>query len=86
MQLRLLAVLIAANLGVTAALADDKPSRLKYRSKGPPCACSSGLSEAEISKAMSKLENLRDSELDAPAELKQLNAQQPRREADEAQK
>lgn len=33
------------------AVASDKP-RLKYRGKGPVCMCASGMSEAEISKAM----------------------------------
>ena len=86
MHVRQIAVTMAVILAVTVASADDKPPRLKYRSKGPPCSCSSGLSEAEISKAMSKLDRLQDPRPDAPAGMRQLNEQQPRREADEAQK
>ena len=36
----------------------DKPPRLKYRSKGPVCACSSGMSAAAISRAMAGLDKL----------------------------
>jgi hypothetical protein len=44
-----LALLLSA--ASVEAVASDKP-RLKYRGKGPVCSCASGMSEADISKAM----------------------------------
>jgi len=43
-------VFSAASVG---AVASDKP-RLKFKSKGPTCMCASGMSEADISKAMAE--------------------------------
>lgn len=42
-------VLVLAATGVEAA--DSDPPRLKYRSRGPVCACESGMGENEIRKA-----------------------------------
>ncbi|MDO9226065.1 MAG: hypothetical protein Q8M09_17595 [Pseudomonadota bacterium] len=66
--------------------ASDQSPRLKYRSKGAPCACASGLGEAEISKAMSRLDALRESGPAAPPDSKHFTEQQPRRETDENRK
>ncbi|MFZ0105853.1 MAG: hypothetical protein WAK92_03225 [Thiobacillus sp.] len=57
MQLTVLSFAIALALALSAAsvdaVASDKP-RLKFRSKGPVCSCTSGMSEADISKAMAE--------------------------------
>lgn len=42
-------------------VAGDTP-RLKYRSKGSPCACASGMSEADISRARAGLDRLQSAE------------------------
>lgn len=42
-------VLLLAAAAVQAA--DSDPPRLKYRSRGPVCACESGMGENEIRKA-----------------------------------
>jgi hypothetical protein len=49
---------IGLALAMPGAWAADKPSRLKYRSKGSVCGCSSGMSEADISRSMAGLDNL----------------------------
>jgi hypothetical protein len=71
---------IVGACGVALALADvgaaDTPPRLKYRGKGSVCGCSSGLSEADISRAMTGLDNLRAGEARAPGEK---DAEQPKR-------
>jgi hypothetical protein len=48
-------VLVALVLSGVAggAQASDRP-KLKFKSKGPTCMCASGMSEAEISKAMAE--------------------------------
>lgn len=55
MQLTAISSVVALALVLSAAgvdaVASDKP-RLKFRSKGPVCSCTSGMSEADISKAM----------------------------------
>lgn len=78
-----LAVII---LTVSSVSAGEQSPRLKYRSKGAPCACASGLGEAEISKAMSQLDTLRESGPDTSADSKHITEQQPRRETDESRK
>lgn len=45
-------------LAQAPAFAASDPPRLKYRSKGSPCACESGMSEADISRAMAGLDRL----------------------------
>ncbi len=78
--------LAVISLTVSSASAGEQSPRLKYRSKGAPCACASGLGEAEISKAMAKLDALRESEPEGPADSKHFTEQQPRRETDESRK
>ena len=55
MQLTVISSVVALALVLSAAsvdaVASDKP-RLKFRGKGPVCSCTSGMSEADISKAM----------------------------------
>jgi hypothetical protein len=57
MQLTGLSSVVALALVLSAAsvdaVASDKP-RLKFKSKGPTCMCASGMSEADISKAMAE--------------------------------
>jgi len=57
MQLTGLLSVVALALVLSAAsvdaVASDKP-RLKFKSKGPTCMCASGMSEADISKAMAE--------------------------------
>lgn len=48
----LLLITLGLSLSVTGLQAADDPQpRLKYRSKGPVCSCSSGLDEEAIRKA-----------------------------------
>lgn len=64
------------------AAAGDSP-RLKYRSKGSPCACASGMSEADISRAMAGLDRLQSAEPQpGPGDTKDSEADK-RRNADE---
>lgn len=63
-------------LAVPDVGAADTPPRLKYRGKGSVCGCSSGLSEADISRAMAGLDNLRAGQARAPSEK---DAEQPKR-------
>ena len=86
MQSPWIVVLAVIALTVPAVSAGEASPRLKYRSKGSPCACASGLGEAEISKAMSRLDTLRESDRDAPADSNHFTEQQPRRETDESRK
>lgn len=57
MHLTAISSVVALALVLSAAsvdaVASDKP-RLKFRSKGPVCSCTSGMSEADISKAMAE--------------------------------
>lgn len=57
MHLTVIFFVVALALVLSAAsvdaVASDKP-RLKFRSKGPVCSCTSGMSEADISKAMAE--------------------------------
>lgn len=57
MQLTAISSVVALALVLSAAsvdaVASDKP-RLKFRGKGPVCSCTSGMSEADISKAMAE--------------------------------
>lgn len=63
-------------LVATAAWSVETPPRLKYRSKGSVCGCSSGLSEADISRAMAGLDNLRAAEVRTPNDK---DSEQPKR-------
>lgn len=69
------------------AVAAEAPPRLKYRGKGPVCSCGSGLSEADIRRAMDKagLDRLQagSSTEDGPAVGSEG---QTRRETDEERK
>jgi hypothetical protein len=71
-------------IAATGARSDDAPPRLKYRAKGSVCGCSSGLSEADISRAMAGLDNLRPAVTDQPTNGDNRTKQQTRREADDA--
>jgi hypothetical protein len=77
-----LAVLMAAaNVGA----AEKSQSRLKFRGKGPVCSCASGMSEADIQKAMearfAQPEDVRGNALDDLS----ANRDEQRRKVDEAQ-
>lgn len=81
---RMLVVALVASLGPACVEAADGSSRLKYKSKGPACTCTSGLSEAEIERAQSARKGLQP--LQAPEHesgAATMSQQQPRREADD---
>lgn len=50
-------LLVSTSVAAAAdgAIEEKKTPRLKYRSGGPVCSCSSGMSEAEISKGLKSL-------------------------------
>jgi len=75
-------------LGAAQVHASDASPRLKYRSKGPVCACESGTGEAEIDKAMKqrRLEQLQVSTPGVGEEAAKGDGQETRREADENRK
>jgi len=63
-------VTLALALAVaSASVAAQEQPRLKFRGKGPVCSCASGMSEADISRAMearfAKSEGARLDQLDA---------------------
>ncbi len=74
--------IFAASLFSTA----DASPRLKYRSKQGVCACTSGLSESDISRAMSGLDRLDKPQDTVHAESENRNEQPTRREDDAAVK
>lgn len=78
--------LLAASLAIPVASAKEGAPRLKYRSKGAPCACASGIGEAEISKAMARLERLQEPGPAAPDDKRLFTEQPPRRETDDSRK
>jgi hypothetical protein len=77
MQLTAIAGIVVVALLTSGTVGDvvasDRP-KLKFKSKGPVCMCSSGTSEAEISKAMAerfgKSEGTRLDTLDANPETR----------------
>lgn len=78
-------VMLALTVSVAGA-AEEVAPRLKYRSKGPVCSCSSGLGEAEISRAMKGLDRLQSAEPGDRAGTTKGSEQQTRRETDEERK
>lgn len=66
-----------------AYAAGDSP-RLKYRAKGSVCSCDSGMSEADISRAMARLDRLQDADPKAGEGTTKYSDSQTRREANEA--
>ncbi len=64
----------------------DKPPRLKFRGKGPVCGCSSGMSEADISRAMAGLDKLQPETSTKPTHTDNSSNQPSRREDDGAGK
>ncbi len=84
LQIAGIGVIAAAFLATSMPVwSSEKGPRLKYRSKGSTCACSSGLGEAEISKAMAKLDRLQDPGEEARPNTANIDTQPPRRTADE---
>lgn len=74
---------VALALGQAPTYAASDAPRLKYRSKGSPCACASGMSEADISRAMAGLDRLQSAEPQpGPGDTKDSEADK-RRSADE---
>ncbi|HNQ04509.1 MAG TPA: hypothetical protein PKH69_07835 [Thiobacillaceae bacterium] len=71
-------------LGQVHSLAAGDSPRLKYRAKGSVCACDSGLSEADIRRAMAGLERLRDVNPKPGEDKTKHSDSQTRREANEA--
>ncbi len=70
--------LLAASLAAGQVMSADAPPRLKYRAKGAVCACSSGLSEADISRALSGLDRLQNPQDATPAVSENRNEQTER--------
>jgi hypothetical protein len=86
LQSRIIVCGLGLTLAVSTAWSADKPSRLKYRAKGPVCGCSSGLSEADISRAMAGLDRLQPETRDNATNTDSSSNQPSRREEDGAGK
>jgi hypothetical protein len=86
LQSRMIACCIGLLLAAPAAESADKPPRLKFRGKGPVCGCSSGMSEADISRAMAGLDKLQPETADTPKNSESSSNQPSRREEDGAGK
>lgn len=86
MQSRIIVCGFGLALAATSAWSADKPSRLKYRAKGPVCGCSSGMSEADISRAMAGLDKLQPEASDKATNTDSSTNQPSRREEDGAGK
>lgn len=75
--------MIGTIVAMAWASAADASSRLKYRSKSGICACASGMSEADISRAMAGLDRL-DKPQDASPAASDNRTEQPTRREDDA--
>lgn len=80
---RVVGGLVVAMLAVSWSSAAEPSPRLKYRNKGSVCSCSSGLGEAEISRARAGLDRLQSAEPANRDGASKGSEQQTRREADE---
>ncbi len=74
---------IGAIVAMVVVSAADASPRLKYRSKHGICACASGMSEADISRAMTGLDRL-DKPQDANPAASENRTEQPTRREDDA--
>jgi hypothetical protein len=74
---------IGTILAMLPASAAETSPRLKYRAKHGVCACSSGMSEADISRAMAGLDRLEQSQ-DAGIQASDHRTEQPMRREDDA--
>jgi hypothetical protein len=80
--------LLLLSLAVMQAYAEEGSHRLKFRGKGPVCACSSGLGEAQIERAMKKLklDQIQEPQANTRSTTAEDNVQNARRQTDDERK